>query len=160
VGVKIHPELHGYTIRRYGRRLMEFAERRDAVVLTHSGQPKSLPAHFADLANDFPSVRLILAHLGFGHDRDISLQVRAIQKSRHGNLYADTSSSMSIVSRLIEWAVAEVGADRLLFGTDTPLYFAAMQRARIEAADISAADKRRILRDNARRLLRIDLPGR
>jgi predicted TIM-barrel fold metal-dependent hydrolase len=59
---------------------------------------------------------------------------------------------------LIEWAVHEVGADRVLFGSDTPLYFVANQRARIDQADLSAADKRLILRLNAERLL--GHPGR
>ena len=60
---------------------------------------------------------------------------------------------MSITPRLIEWAVREVGADRILFGTDTPLYAASMQRARIDLADIDDTVKRRILRENAQALL-------
>jgi predicted TIM-barrel fold metal-dependent hydrolase len=50
---------------------------------------------------------------------------------------------------LIEWSVSEIGAERILFGTDTPLYFTAMQRARIDRADISDEDKRKILLENA-----------
>ena len=152
-GIKIHPEQHRYAIREHGRTIFAFAERHHAVVLTHTGQKRSWPADYVPLANAFPGVRVILAHLGYGADGDPTHQVRAIQRSRHGNLYTDTSSSMSIVPNLIEWAVREVGADRLLFGTDTPLYFAANQRARIDAADLSAAAKRRILRTNAERLL-------
>ena len=49
----------------------------------------------------------------------------------------------------LEWAVHEVGAERVLFGTDTPLYSTAMQRARIDHADLTETDKRLILRDNA-----------
>ena len=82
-------------------------------------------------------------------------QVRAIQQSRKGNVYADTSSARSILPGLIEWAVREVGADRVLFGTDTPLYHTAMQRTRIEHADLSDEVKRQILRDNAVRLFGI-----
>jgi len=149
VGIKIHPEVHGYPIRKHGRRLLEFAQRNRAVVITHSGQERSLPADFVRLANDFPDVPLILGHLGYGFDTDVAHQVRAIQKSRHGNMYVDTSSSVSVFSNLIEWAVREIGSERILFGTDTPVYFAPMQRARIDAADIPAAAKRRILRDNA-----------
>ena len=51
--------------------------------------------------------------------------------------------------RLIEWAVAEIGADRILFSTDTPVYHTAMQRARIDQDDLSESDKKKILRDNA-----------
>jgi hypothetical protein len=85
---------------------------------------------------------------------DYQQQVRAIQASRQGNVFTDTSSSKSILSGLIEWAVREVGADRILFGTDTPLYFAASQRMRVEQAEISPEDRRKILAENARKLLR------
>ena len=32
------------------------------------------------------------------------------------------SSARSILPGLVEWAVAEVGAEKILFGTDSPLY--------------------------------------
>ena len=57
---------------------------------------------------------------------------------------------------LIEWAVGEIGAARLLFGTDPPLYFTAFQRARIDYAEISLEQKRQILRDNAIKLLNLE----
>jgi hypothetical protein len=154
IGIKIHPELHRYPIRRFGRAFFEFAEKHGAIVLTHSGEKRSLPSDFIEFANDHPGIRLILAHLGFGYDQDVTHQVRAIQNSRHGNVFADTSSSKSIVPGLIEWAVREVGADRIVFGTDTPLYFAPMQRARIDWGEISSAVRRRLLRQNAMGLLR------
>ena len=155
VGIKLHPEEHGYPIREYGAAVFEFAARRRAVVLTHSSEQNSLAEDFLPWANAFPEVKLILAHIGCGWDGDLGHQVRAIQNSRRGNVFADTSSARSIVPGLIEWAVREVGADRVLFGTDTPLYQAAMQRARIESADLSDADKRRILRDNAVQLFNL-----
>ena len=58
--------------------------------------------------------------------------------------------------RLIEWAVGEIGAERLLFGTDTPLYFTAFQRARIDYAEITLEQKRCILRENAIKLLSLE----
>jgi len=155
VGIKIHPEEHIYPIRDHGKAIFEFATRHRAVVLTHSGGPNSEPLAFVPFFNDFSEVPLILAHLGHMEGGDNRQQVKAIQASRHGNVYVDTSSSMSIMSGLIEWAVGEIGADRILFGTDTPLYFAAMQRMRIEQAEIAEDDRRKILSENARRLLRL-----
>ena len=157
VGIKIHPEEHLYPIREHGRRIFEFAAAHRAVVLTHSGEENSLPEDFVPLANDFPEVTLILAHIGCGFDGDRTHQIRAIGKSRHGNIYADTSSASSILPNLIELAVKEVGADRVLYGTDTPLYFAAMQRARIDHADLPDDAKQKILRNNALRILDLNL---
>jgi predicted TIM-barrel fold metal-dependent hydrolase len=62
---------------------------------------------------------------------------------------------------LIEWAVKEIGADKVLFGTDVPLYSTALQRRRIDAADLDPRVKRLILRNNAARLMdhpRIESP--
>lgn len=154
-GIKIHPEEHGYPIGEHAAAIFEFAARRRAIILTHSSEQNSLAADFIPWANKFPEVRLILAHIGCGWDGEITHQVRAIQQSRHGNVFADTSSARSIVPGLIEWAVGEIGAHRVLFGTDTPLYHAAMQRARIEHADLTEAEKRMILRENAVRLFQL-----
>ena len=157
VGIKIHPEEHCYRIVDHGRMLFEFFEEMGVPVLTHSGCPNSLPKDFVSFANDFPTVKLILAHLGNGagdcHRPD--LQVSAIQQIKHENVYVDTSSVRSIYPGLIEWGEREIGAERILYGTDTPLYFAAMQRARVDHAEIAEASKRLILRDNAKRLFQL-----
>jgi len=152
-GVKVHPEEHGFPIAEHGRALFEFAAAHDAVMMAHSGQEKSMPEDFVALANDFPEVRLIVAHLGNGWDEDPGHQVRAIRAARHGNVFVDTSSAKSIMPGLIEWAVQEIGAERILYGTDSPLYFAPMQRARIDYAGVEPEDKRKILHDNAVSLL-------
>jgi len=155
VGIKIHPEEHCYPIVEHGRAIFEFAAEQGAVVLSHSGELNSLPKDFTPFVDDFPGVKLILAHLGHSGATGTSyaLQVRAIQASKHGNVLTDTSSSLSITPGLIEWAVREVGAERILYGSDTPVYFAPSQRARIDQADLTDTEKRMILCDNARRLL-------
>jgi predicted TIM-barrel fold metal-dependent hydrolase len=153
VGIKIHPEEHVYPIAEHGKALFAFAAERRAVVLAHSSEQNSLAADYVKFANDYPEMRLILAHLGCGWDGDLTHQVRAIQPSRHGNVFVDTSSARSITPNLVEWAVREIGAERILYGTDSPLYFAPMQRARIDFADIGERERRLILRDNAVRLL-------
>lgn len=149
VGIKIHPEEHCYPITEYGHAIFEFAAARKAVVLTHTSERNSLASDFVPFANAFPEVKLILAHIGCGWDGDMTHQVRAIQQSNYGNMYADTSSAQSVTPGLIEWAVREIGAERVLFGTDTPLYHAGMQRSRIDQADLSLHEKRLVLRKNA-----------
>lgn len=161
IGIKIHPEEHLYPIQEHGDALFRFAADHDAVVLAHSGDENSYPNDFLPFANAHPNMKLILAHLGNGGaaSGDPTLQIRAIQKNPSGNVYVDTSSARSFMPRLIEWAVDEVGAERILFGTDTPLYFTAMQRARIDHANISIADKRSILYQNAEKLFSGKLPS-
>lgn len=161
VGIKIHPYQHDYDITEYGRAVFEFAAEHDAVVLSHTGDERSWPERFVPLADEYPQVKLILAHLGNGGHAagDPTLQVKALESCRHGNLFTDTSSARSLLPGLIEWAVSRVGAERVLYGTDSPLYFAPSQRTRIDQADLSAAQKQRILRDNAVELLRLSERG-
>lgn len=155
IGIKIHPTEHGYMIAEHGDRIFQFAAEHHAVVQTHTGQPECMPGEFVVWANRFPEMRLILAHLGFGWaDGDVTRQVRAIQRCEHRNVFVDTSSSASLLTNIIEWAVGEIGADRIVYGTDTPCYFAPMMRARIDAAAISDEEKRCVLRTNALALFR------
>lgn len=158
VGIKVHPEEHDYRISDYGEELFMFFEETGAAVMTHSGCANSLPADFVPFADRHPDARLLLAHLGNGNGANgrVDLQVRAVQAAKHRNLWVDTSSARSILPRLVEWAVKEIGAERLLFGSDAPLYDVAMQRTRIEMADISAADKYLILRENAFNYFKLD----
>jgi len=149
VGIKIHPEEHGYSIVKHGRTIFEFAAKHQTVVLSHSGEKNSMPVDLVKCADDFPEMKLILAHLGNGGP---DLHVRAIQNSRKGNVFVDTSSAAGLTSGLLEWAVKEIGAERIVYGTDSPLYFAPMQRARIDYAEISDNDKKLILCDNATKL--------
>lgn len=155
VGIKIHPEEHCYRITEYGEKIFKFAAQAAAIIETHSGEGNSLPEDFIPFANAYPNVKLILSHLGCNIDGDPSHQVRAVQQAKHDNVYTDTSSSSSIMSNLIEWAVKQIGADKILFGTDFPCYFMPMQRARIDYAQLDDKEKKKILYGNAVKLLNL-----
>ncbi len=158
VGIKIHPEEHLYPIGKYGERLFSLAAECGAVLLSHSGHERSRPMEFLPFADTFPEVNIILAHLGNGGSAEgpHDLQVRAIQASQNGNIYTDTSSARSMQAGLLEWAVGEIGCQRILYGTDSPLYFAPSQRIRIDRADIGPEAKEYMLRKNAVRLLGLE----
>ena len=49
-----------------------------------------------------------------------------------------------------------MGAERILFGTDTPVYSVPMQRARVDYAELSDQQKQLILRDNSRKLFDLE----
>ena len=151
-GIKIHPEEHCYPISEHGDAIFEFAAAHGAVVQTHSGGENSMPMDFVPFADEYPEMTLIVSHLGHCWNDDLSQQVRAVQAAKHGNIFTDTSSAKSITSGLHEWALSEIGADRILYGTDSPLYFAPMQRARIDNAGIEYADKEKILCRTAEKL--------
>jgi predicted TIM-barrel fold metal-dependent hydrolase len=70
------------------------------------------------------------------------------------NVYFDTAASPFLYSPQIYRRVADlVGADRILFGTDYPLLSPTRLLDEINTTDLSEAEKRLILSENARRLL-------
>ena len=152
-GIKIHPHAHAYEIVEHGAAIFAFAAERNAAMLTHSGDPGSYPEDFLPFIDRYPNVNLILAHLGNSDAGSVARQVDAIKAARNGNVWVDTSSARSMFSGLIEWAVEEIGYERILFGTDTPLYWSAVQKARIETAEICEEAKAAILYRNAAVLL-------
>jgi len=149
LGLKIHPEEHEYNLVDFGDELFSLADRLQVPLLGHSGGPRCMPEVFCHFANCYPNVKVIAAHLGSGPDGDPTHHIRAIEENLHGNLYTDTSSAMSVLANLLEYAVGRIGADHILFGTDSSCYFSPSQRIRVEAADISEEDKNKILRENA-----------
>ncbi|HRU95672.1 MAG TPA: amidohydrolase family protein [Anaerolineae bacterium] len=155
VGIKIHPPEHQYEILEFGEETFSFAARRGTVIQTHSGDKGAWPMDFVPFADRFPNVRLILSHLGHGADDVWDHQVRAIEACKHRNIWTDTSSQMSVLRGLIEWAVGRIGPERILFGSDAPCYNTAAQLARIVHADLPEAAKRAILWDNAASLFRL-----
>lgn len=152
-GIKIHPVNHEYEIRERGAAIFEFAAAHKALVLAHSGCPGSFPEDFVPFMERFAAATLILAHLGNSADGHLGRQVYAIQQAATDNLFVDTSSIKSMTPKLVEWAVEQIGVDKILFGTDTPVYVVSSQKARIEYADLTETQKRAILFENAARLL-------
>ena len=140
VGIKLHPRMHEYSLKDYGEKIFSFAEKYSAIVQIHP----DWAADYVAFADAFPHVTFILAHLGGARHID------AIKNAKHRNIYADTSGKASLKNMLIEYAVSQVGSDRILFGTDT--YAAGAQRGRIEYAMISQQDKENILVNNAKKL--------
>jgi len=82
--------------------------------------------------------------------------VVAAAAARHGNVWVDTAAMFAVHSGLLEWAVERLGAERILYGSDSPVFFAPMQRARVEFAEIDDAARRRILHDNAAELFGLE----
>jgi len=139
VGLKLHPRLHEYTLAEYGEKIFSFADKHSAIVQMHYGRED-----YVGLANAFPNATFIVAHLGG------KLHIDAVKNAKYRNVYTDTSGMDSLRNKLIEYAVSQIGSDRILFGTDT--YAPGAQRGRIEYAMISEQDKENILLNNAKKL--------
>jgi len=140
VGIKLHPRIHEYELAEYAEQVFSFAAKHSAIVLIHP----QWTTDYVAFADQYPNITIILAHLGG------KKHIEAIRNAKHRNIYTDTSGMAMLKNTLIEYAVSQIGSDRILFGTDT--YAAGAQRGRIEYAMISQQDKENILFHNAKRL--------
>ena len=132
--------------------IYEFADDRELVVLWHTGiEPGSFPRYMGEVVGRFPGARFVSGHSG----NCPPMRRQAIDVALdHPNVYLETCSTFRTPG-VIEQLVEEAGAERVLFGSDTPLMDPRAQLGKIITADISDDDKRLILGGNARRLLRL-----
>ena len=72
----------------------------------------------------------------------------------HPNYVIDLGGSAHQRGALAD-LVARVGAERILFGTDFPIFDFAYQMGRVLGAALDETQKRHILHDNAARLFRL-----
>lgn len=113
------------------------------------------PFACARAAELVPDVTILLAHLGTGLGLAVGEWIDAIEMAKnHPNIYLETCTSITSYGQ-IERAVQELGSERIVFGTDSPLLDPAVMKAKITSADISAEAKQNILGKNMARLLRI-----
>lgn len=140
LGIKIHTPFHGYDINEYADKIFSFANKLKCFVLSHPDNIDDL-THYVDIADKYPDMKVILAHLG------TEAYVDAIKAAKHGNIYTDTSGGASSKNNIIEYAVEKIGSEKIFFGTD--LYSCGFQRGRIEFARIALEDKENILYKNA-----------
>jgi uncharacterized protein len=104
------------------------------------------------LMQHVPEARLVMAHMG-GHPYAFGDWHRAVMVAKkHPNLQLDTASSQ-IDNGMIEYAVAELGAEKIHFGTDMPLLDPWTQLAKVTGAAIDDRAKALILGGNLQNLL-------
>ena len=150
-GIKIHPVTHDYPADGDGYRpAWQFAHDRQLPMLIHTweGDTRCTPSMFEKIGEEFTGAKIILGHSGCTPG-GIRESIRAAQKVP--NLFLDLTKSW-MHRGMVEVMVEEVGADRVLFGTDLPFISNTGQIGHVGAARISEEDKRKIFGLNAKRL--------
>lgn len=134
----------------------------DRPLLTHSSEPighnypgkgKTFPWKLLKLAQNFPDLKIVMAHWGGGLPF-YELMPEAGEALR--NVYYDTAASTYLYRSDVFPAVARiVGAERILWGTDYPLLSQVRFLARVRASGLAADELDAVLGGNAARLLRL-----
>lgn len=107
---------------------------------------ESTPDDLVSLSRRHPGVRLICGHTGGTWE----LGIRAVRGS--SQISVDLAGS-DPTSGLTEMAVRELGAERVIYGSDAPGRSFASQLAKVLDAEISDDAKEKILGGNLRRLM-------
>ena len=102
------------------------------------------------LAEHFPDATIVFPHLG-GSQKDIFARIAIV--ARHKNAHIDLSGSGIERVGILERAVKEIGADRVLYGSDFTINEPSGVIARVKNAFLTPADREMILFRNVERLL-------
>jgi uncharacterized protein len=138
------------------RPVMEAARAHGLVVLQHAWSMTKIrqrsfhtdPEDVGTLARRFPDVRIIMAHLTGDGVRGV-LAVKDCP-----NVVVDTSGAAPEAG-IVEFAVEQLGAERILYGSDVPIRDFGVAIARITGSRLSGRERQRILYENARELLQL-----
>jgi predicted TIM-barrel fold metal-dependent hydrolase len=173
-GLKIHPIGQGFAPD--DRRMWPVYEwmvhaSRNLPIIAHSGinvRPDAQtdlarPRRWLPVLHDFPTLRLILAHMGGGFWDE------AVQIARqYPQVLFDTAIAVSHVDtgpqtwlddvRAVE-LIRTIGADRVLFGSDYPWIDPKGDVERIRRLALTEEEKRQVLGENAARMLGLALVG-
>jgi len=154
VGFKFHPNQHGVPLTddRY-RPALEYADARGLPILSHTWAGKGMSSHHEvrQVAEQFPNVRLLMGHAGYGDWEDAAKVARD-----HEHVYLELTAAYSVRGSL-EIMVEHAGSTKILFGTDHPWFDPHYGIGCILSAYMTDEDRRNILYRNAQRLFGLPL---
>ena len=116
------------------------------VIMDWSFPVAAVESHESLIAQ-FPGVRFVIHGLNYGQESWTAIRLL----NAYANVWLETSCLQGL-GGLARW-VSQGDVDRILLGTGAPLQYPACGIAKLEKADISAADKEAIAHLNAKRLL-------
>lgn len=155
-GVKLHADIQKFAIDNpLCLKIYELCENENIPILMHTGDYRydySNPNRLVLVLEKFKNLTVIGAHLG-----GWSVWDEAVEKlSCYKNFYVDSSSSLYELS--IEKAtdiIRQYGVDRVLFGSDYPVFSPDIELSRFMALPLTDDERRKILSENVLKLYNI-----
>lgn len=137
-------KLHGHP----GPEILDVCAELGLPVLYHP----SRVARYEEIAPAYPTVDLILAHLGSDLSMSYREHLAAIAMAqKYPNVYLDTSTV--VITRYLEKAIAELPAGKLVYGTDEPEVDTRLEIFKIRVLKLPKEKEEAILGGNMLRLL-------
>ena len=156
-GIKLHPEYQSFTVDTPDMlKIYDYALSKGLMLLFHAGfdpayKPPyhSSPKQFANIVDNMRGGTIIAAHLGSARMWD------DVEKYLVGkDIYLDTSMGFEYYPHdQFLRIVKNHGADKILFGSDSPWSRADEEIAALKTLPLTDAEKKLILGENAKRLL-------
>jgi uncharacterized protein len=148
-GLKLHPTMHGYHFVDHGLLdpIFNVCETLELVVLVNAlDDPFVTPLGVEEIARHFPNVPVLIAHMGTVWNVTEALLVA----KRNPNIYLETSSTQLLEVKL---AYRDVGADKIIMGTDWPGSDFEMERLKMRKAIPNQEDRKLVEGGNLMKLL-------
>ena len=155
-GIKLHPDYQGFSVDnpKY-KPLYRKISALGLITLFHAGQDIGFPPPYGATpekmarAMEWFDTPVIAAHWG-----GCGLSADVLNYLCGSQLYFDTSFGYSQMPKYYAAKILEVhGADRLLFGTDSPWHTPAMELRLLNSLDLNQEDMAKITHINAKKLL-------
>lgn len=155
-GIKLHPDFQEFKIDdRKAYDIYEAAEGR-LPILFHTGDTRfdySSPERLANALRDFPKLTAIAAHFGGWSQWSDGEKYLA----DNPNVYVDTSSSLYEISPAqAKEYINAFTPDRVMFGTDYPMWDVREELRLTEKLDLPQEDMEKIMYKTAYRLLNVN----
>ena len=156
-GIKLHPDIQNFKIDDFRMlKIYQLCEKNKLPILMHTGDKRydnSNPNRLVPILETYTDLVVIGGHFGGYSVWDDA------QKHLTGfdNFYVDTSSSLWKISpEKAGELIAAYGVDKVLFGTDYPMWTPKDELEKFMKIDLSDSDRQKILYDNAAKLLKLN----
>jgi len=152
-GAKLHPDFQRFAADGPAAfRLYEALAAYQLPLLLHAGDRRydfSSPQRIANIARAFPGLAIVAAHLGGWSDWEES----ARRLPSFNNVCVDTSSSLyELTPARAREIIRAFGAERVLFGTDFPMWDAADELRVLRGLGLAREELELILHANAEKI--------
>jgi len=160
-GIKIHPSFNGVSADDPGYEpVWRFAAEHNLPIVAHTWsvssynpvQVLSTPDKFEKYAASYPNVRFVLGHSG-GRGTGRLEAIR--MANEYANVYMDFGGDV-FCYRYFEDMLDKVPENKILYGSDYPWLDQRSHLTRVYLADITTIQKRKILRDNALEVYKLE----